>query len=352
MWSAVLLLLEVHLALAAIHSHQYFYTTTSGIPEFPEFTIVGMVDGQQINYYDSKIKQLVPKQEWVKGAVDPDFWNRNTQIATGSEQVYINNIDQAKKRFNDTSGVHTYQLMYGCKVDDTTGAIDGFYEFGYDGEDFVAFDLKNLRWVSPKTEAFLITESKWNANRGWVEGRNNYLKTICPEWLRKYVDYGKETLQKTTSPQVSLLQKDSSSPVTCHATGFYPSGVKITWMKNGQEHEEDVDLGQLLPNEDGTFQRASTLRVKSDELKQYSCVVEHQGKTITENEIRTNEPSIPLGIIVGVIAVVILLVVIVVGVIGFKVYQKKGKSGFIQANTSDGGSDHGSDSSAAPAVKA
>ncbi len=88
----------------------------------------------------------------------------------------------------------------------------------------------------------------------------------------------------SVSPQVSLLQKSSPSSVVCHATGFYPKEVTISWQKNGQDHDEDVDLGELLSNEDGTFQKTSTLRVSPDELKknEYSCVVEHQGKTIRE----------------------------------------------------------------------
>ncbi len=91
------------------------------------------------------------------------------------------------------------------------------------------------------------------------------------------------------SPQVSLLQKSSSSPVTCHATGFYPSEVTITWMKNDQEHHEDVEVGEQLPNKDGTYQKMSTITVTPDELKKnkFSCVVEHQGQTKTF-EIRTN----------------------------------------------------------------
>jgi len=98
----------------------------------------------------------------------------------------------------------------------------------------------------------------------------------------------------SVSPQVSLLQKSSSSSVTCHATGFYPSGVTISWMKNGQDHDEDVDLGELLPNEDGTFQKTSTLKVTPEEWKnnEYSCVVEHQGETfrkiLTDGKILIN----------------------------------------------------------------
>ncbi|XP_016334656.1 BOLA class I histocompatibility antigen, alpha chain BL3-7-like, partial [Sinocyclocheilus anshuiensis] len=137
----------------------------------------------------------------------------------------------------------------------------------------------------------------------------------------------------SVSPQVFLLQKSSSSPVTCQATGFYPKEVTISWQKNGQDHDEDVDLGQLLPNEDGTFQKTSTITVTPDERKnnQYSCVVEHQGETI--REILTDD-AVPIGIIVGVVAAVLLLVIIAVA--GYKVYQKK--KGFKPVNASDDGS--------------
>uniref|UniRef100_A0A673N8L5 Ig-like domain-containing protein n=1 Tax=Sinocyclocheilus rhinocerous TaxID=307959 RepID=A0A673N8L5_9TELE len=187
------------------------------------------------------------------------------------------------------SGVHTWLEMYGCEWDDQTGAADAFDQFGYDGEDFVSLDLKELRWISPVQQG-IPTVQKWNNDRAYLESDKNYFSTECIEWLQKYVQYGKSSLKKTVSPQVSLLQKSSSSPVTCHATGFYPSGVTISWQKNGQEHHEDVDLGELLPNEDGTFQKTSTITVTLDEWKKnkFSCVVEHQGKTKTENEIRTN----------------------------------------------------------------
>lgn len=87
-----------------LHTHQYIYTASSGISTFPEFVIVGTVDGQQINYYDSKIKEMIPRQDWVREAVDADFWNRNTQLALGTQQSFHNNVNVAKQRFNQTGG--------------------------------------------------------------------------------------------------------------------------------------------------------------------------------------------------------------------------------------------------------
>ncbi|KAG7273738.1 hypothetical protein CRUP_001818 [Coryphaenoides rupestris] len=41
-------------------------------------------------------------------------------------------------------------------------------------------------------------------------------------------------------PQVSLLQRTPSSPVVCHATGFYPDRVMVFWKRDDQELEDVV----------------------------------------------------------------------------------------------------------------
>ncbi|XP_048014095.1 DLA class I histocompatibility antigen, A9/A9 alpha chain-like isoform X2 [Megalobrama amblycephala] len=143
------------------------------------------------------------------------------------------------------------------------------------------------------------------------------------------------------SPQVSLLQKNSSSPVLCHITHFYPSNITITWMRNGQELK-NVKVGNLLPNEDGTFQKTVTLQTEADEWRknEFSCVVKHQSKTfrktLTEKEIRTNnETSAPVDMTVVVVPVVILLsLLLIIAVIGYLVYQRKLKSGYVPAKPS------------------
>ena len=76
---------------------------------------------------------------------------------------------------------------------------------------------------------------------------------------------------------MSLIQKKSYSAVVCHATGFYPATVKITWKRDGEEIKEEVDVGETLPNGDGTFQKRAKLMVSPEERErsQYTCEVEH-----------------------------------------------------------------------------
>ncbi|XP_065142805.1 class I histocompatibility antigen, F10 alpha chain [Paramisgurnus dabryanus] len=343
MLSLFFFLLVLYEANGGTHSFKAFYTATTGINGFSEFTVISAVDDVLTAYYDSFTKQYVPRTDWMRETEGPDYWKQQTDVCVGTEQSFKNNLQVAMGRFNQSGGIHTFQRMYGCSWDDDTGEVDGFKEYGYDGEDLISLDLKNLQYVTTLPQG-VITQVKWNNDKAQLENDKQYYSQICIEWLKKYLQYGKSALMREVSPQVSLLQKDSSSPVTCHATGFYPEQVAISWLKNDEEHHEDVELGELVPNEDGTYQKTSTLNVKPEEWKnnQFKCVVEHKGKAIrtivTEDEIRTNNGNVPVALIVGVIVAVVLLVV--AGIVGFKIYQKK--KGFKPVNTSDGGSNSSS----------
>ncbi|KAF5888069.1 BOLA class I histocompatibility antigen, alpha chain BL3-7-like, partial [Clarias magur] len=80
-------------------------------------------------------------------------------------------------------------------------------------------------------------------------------------------------------PEVSVFQINSPSPeVVCHATGFFPKAVMITWQKDGEDvHEDVVELRETLPNQDGSFQKRSILKVPAEELQKhtYTCGVQH-----------------------------------------------------------------------------
>ncbi|XP_042560647.1 H-2 class I histocompatibility antigen, Q9 alpha chain-like [Clupea harengus] len=328
-----------HVASGVIHTHQYFYTATSGIPNFPEFITVGVVDGQQINHYDSFTKRMAPKAEWVAAAVDSDFWNRNTELAVGAEAVFKNNIAVAKSRFNQTEGVHTYQTMLGCQWDDESEAVDGYIQYGFDGEDFITLDLKNLRYIASKPQA-LITQNKWNTNRGLLESDKAYYTKECIDWLKKYLKYGSITLERTVRPEVTLLQKGSR--VVCHSTGFYPDGVMITLKKDGVDMHEDVDMGETLPNEDGTFQKRAELTVSPEERKkgEFTCEVAHKSREPIVKILIVEEGSnlVPnnLGIIIGC---VIAAVVVIGGVVAVVFFMMKKKEDYKKAEQSDSGSD-------------
>uniref|UniRef100_A0A3Q2QLK1 Ig-like domain-containing protein n=1 Tax=Fundulus heteroclitus TaxID=8078 RepID=A0A3Q2QLK1_FUNHE len=212
-------------------------------------------------------------------------------------------------------GVHVFQQMYGCEWDDETEEVTGYFQYGYDGEDLLMMDMMENTWITPKQQA-VMTKDRWNSNRFLLENDKNYFNQICPAWLKMYVDYGRNL------PSVSFLQKSSSSPVSCHATGFYPNRAEMFWRKDGEEVHDGVVKGEILPNNDGTFQMSVDINMSSvapEDWNKYECVHKQTCNcwSLTWFVFSTangNKWIIP-------VAVVALLGLI--GVVGFILYKKK-----------------------------
>uniref|UniRef100_A0A3Q1GFI0 MHC class I-like antigen recognition-like domain-containing protein n=1 Tax=Acanthochromis polyacanthus TaxID=80966 RepID=A0A3Q1GFI0_9TELE len=165
------------------HSLKYFVTASSQVPNFPEFEAVGMVDDVQIVHYDGNTRTAVPKQDWMKKVIDddPEYFKRSTNIFMSEQQDFKDNIEVLKQRFNQTGDVHIYQVMYGCEWDDEMNEVNGYRQYGYDGEDFISLDLKTETWIAPNQQAF-ITKQKWENNKARTAYLKNYHTQICPEW--------------------------------------------------------------------------------------------------------------------------------------------------------------------------
>uniref|UniRef100_A0A8D0CPM1 Ig-like domain-containing protein n=1 Tax=Sander lucioperca TaxID=283035 RepID=A0A8D0CPM1_SANLU len=263
-------------------------------------------DKSRIKYHEIHLTQIYP--EWLKMYLD---YGKSSLLR---------------------KGVHIFQSMAGCEWDDETGEVNGFNQYGYNGEDFLAFDLKTSTWIAPKSQAVIIRQ-RWNADESRIKRIQIHLTEIYPKWLKMYLDWGKSSLLRKDLPSVSLLQKSPSSPVSCHATGFYPDRAMMFWRKDGEELHEDVDLGEILPNHDGSFQMSADLDLSSvpaEDWRRYDCVFHLSGveddivTKLEKAEIRTNreEPSNMTIPITSALAVVVVAAVFIAA-IGFAVYKKK-----------------------------
>ncbi|KAK2887664.1 hypothetical protein Q8A67_015892 [Cirrhinus molitorella] len=340
MKSVVLLVICLHIASGAIHSWKAYYTGTAGLSEFPEFVALNLIDDQLMGYFDSKTSHFKSLFKWMKDNLGKDYDDQQTSILQGHTAAFKNNIKILSERFNQTQGVHTWQFMYGCEMDDG-GTKRGFWQYGYDGEDFISLDKSYLTYTAAKDQA-VITKNKWEADNAEKQYIKTYLENTCTEWLQKYVGYGKSTLERKDAPEVFLLQKDSSSPVLCQATGFYPSNIMMTWQKKGEDHHEDVEVGTTLPNTDGTFQKTITLSVEEwkNNKNDYKCVVQHVGAAkdivVTVDDIRSNPGSDnTIAIIVGC---VVGFVALLAGIVGFILWKRS--NGYGRASTKDSDSEN------------
>ncbi|KAM9446980.1 DLA class I histocompatibility antigen, A9/A9 alpha chain-like isoform 2-T3 [Clarias gariepinus] len=258
--SAVLKLLLiitcVHLSSSGRHSLQYLYTAAG------RFIAVSLVDEEQVVSYDSKIGKMIPRTEWMKKIEDDDplYWKSETQHMTDQHERIRVFVHRAKQIFNHTKD-HIVLKMYGCELDDdnTTGGYD---QYSYDGEDFINLNLTTGTWTADndKAKSFI---NDWDPKGTEAKHWKDFLETNCIDQLKKFVSQGRESLER--------------KEVVCHATGFFPKALNITWQKDGEDVHEDVELRETLPNQDESFQKRIILKVPAEELQKhtYTCVVQH-----------------------------------------------------------------------------
>ncbi|XP_073319788.1 major histocompatibility complex class I-related gene protein-like [Pagrus major] len=281
MRSLLLLLLFCHVSSPVLHSLKFFLTASTGIPNLPELVATAEVDELLVGSCYSN-KRLEVKQDIVKSFLTmyPEQLEWYRQQCYHVLPNYVKDLNNLLMRlFNQHGGVHVGQMVVGCEWDDETGEVKGFVQFGYDGEDLMELDLNTLTWIALRPEA-VLAKLLLDANKELGKDFESTLTQIFPEQLKKFVDYGRSVLLRTELPSVSLLQKTPSSPVSCHATGFYPHRASLVWRKDGEELHEEVDHGEILPNHDGTFQMSVDLNLSSvtpEDWTRYDCVFQLSG---------------------------------------------------------------------------
>ncbi|XP_076735376.1 major histocompatibility complex class I-related protein 1-like [Maylandia zebra] len=337
----MILFLLCHAASAGkIVSHmlKYFGTGTSGNPDIAEFMFVLEVDDTEVLYCDASKKIVEPRQDGVKKMLDdnPGALGEYTQQCFEHQPgIYQNSISNLKQLLNQSGGVHILQCMIGSEMNENSGEVKGFLQLGYNGEGYLEFDLKTMTWIPLKPE-FNIVKQTMDGDRNLINYLGNLFGTIFLERLKMFLDYGSSSLNKTVLPPMSLLQKTPSSPVSCHATGFYPDRAAF-WRKDGVEIHEGVDPGEILPNNDETFQMSVDLNISSvtpEDWRRYDCVFQLSGvsediiiklnKTIIKTNLVNNKTHIDAELPIIIAAFVLVLIIIVA--IGIVAYKKKKES--------------------------
>ncbi|XP_035976262.2 class I histocompatibility antigen, Gogo-C*0203 alpha chain isoform X2 [Halichoerus grypus] len=313
---------------AGSHSMRYFYTAVSrpGRGE-PRFIAVGYVDDTQFVRFDSDSvsPRMEPRAPWVEQE-GPEYWDRETRNLRDDAQTFLVGLQILRGYYNQSeAGSHTYQEMYGCDVGPDGNLLRGYGQWAYDGADYIALNEDLRSWTAADTAA-QITRRKWEA-AGWAERFRNYLEGTCVEWLGRYLENGKETLQRAEPPNAHVTHhpiSDQRVTLRCWALGFYPAEITLTWHHNVEDLTQDTELVETRPAGDGTFQKWAAVVVPSGQEQRYTCHVQHEGlpEPITLRW-QPPQPTIP---ITWIIAGVVLLAV-TVAMIGAVMWRKKRSGG-------------------------
>nr|SCW24652.1 MHC class I protein [Papio anubis] len=342
----LLLLLSGALALtqtwAGSHSLRYFHTAVSrpGRGE-PRFIAVGYVDDTQFVRFDSDAEspREEPRAPWVEQE-GPEYWEEQTRIAKANAQTHRVDLRTLLRYYNQSEwGSHTIQTMYGCDLGPHGRLLRGYHQSAYDGKDYIALNEDLRSWTAADMAA-QNTQRKWEAARA-AELQRAYLEGRCLEWLRRYLENGKETLQRADPPKTHVTHhpvSDHEATLRCWALGFYPAEITLTWQRDGEEQTQDTELVETRPGGDGTFQKWGAVGVPSGEEQRYTCHVQHEGlpEPLTLRWEPSSQSTIPImGIVVG-LAVLAVVTGAVVAAVMWRRTTSGGRGGsYFQAASSD-----------------
>ncbi|XP_059391929.1 major histocompatibility complex class I-related gene protein-like [Carassius carassius] len=108
----------------------------------------------------------------------------------------------------------------------------------------------------------------------------NFYYPVCIDALKNYLKKRQNDINRKIKPRVRLLQKANSdfggSRLCCLATGFYPRHINLTLFRDGQPvSDHEITGGDLLPNDDGTYQMRKSLEISRADTHTYTCSVTH-----------------------------------------------------------------------------
>ncbi|KAM6993511.1 class I histocompatibility antigen, F10 alpha chain-like [Passerculus sandwichensis] len=305
----------------------------------PQFMAIGFVDGIPFVRYDNERGRVEPLTQWIKDGVDPEYWDRETQKLVGHQHTFVKDLETLRERYNQSGGLHTRLRVSGCELL-SDGSVRGSHLDGYDGRNFISFDLESGRLVAADSGAE-ITRRFWEQDGTVAEYWTNYLKHICPEWLQKYIRYGQKELERKEPPDVHVSGREEHGTLilSCHVYGFYPNTIAVSWMKGGETLDQETQWGGIVPNSDGTFHTWARIEALPEEREQYRCRVEHPG--MPEPGIFAWEPTSGRNLTVMVAVSVTAAILILIVLIGFGVWKlqsgRRDRNGYNPAAGNDVG---------------
>nr|XP_015195144.1 PREDICTED: HLA class II histocompatibility antigen, DRB1-1 beta chain-like isoform X2 [Lepisosteus oculatus] len=212
----------------------------------------------------------------------------------------------------------------------TLSGADDFVYFFRSECHFSASDLRDLVYVRSMTfngkerVRFNSTVGKYVGFDTWGEKQANY-------WNGQ-----KDYIARLIKPEVKIYPAKTASQghthmLVCHAHGFYPRQIAVSWLRNGQPVSSDLTSMSFASDGDWTYQTLLYLEFTPQGGETFECAVDHVALDGTlklrwdpaAREAKRNK------VIMGASGLVLGLVFAVIGV----VYWKRKTKGHIAVPT-------------------
>uniref|UniRef100_A0A8D2P9B7 Ig-like domain-containing protein n=1 Tax=Zosterops lateralis melanops TaxID=1220523 RepID=A0A8D2P9B7_ZOSLA len=163
----------------------------------------------------------------------------------------------------------------------------GFAYMGYNGQDFLSLNTKNVTWtLSQDTKFSRYVQSFFQNSTVFTELMEIMFNETCVDVMKMLLQFGRAALERQGETTLTLhvphswdfstgfaLDRPIGGPVL-----FYPRPISVAWLRDGQEVPPGpaLNISPILPNADLTYQLRSVLAVAPRDGHSYVCRVHHQ----------------------------------------------------------------------------
>ncbi|XP_060086496.1 H-2 class II histocompatibility antigen, E-S beta chain-like [Heteronotia binoei] len=166
-----------------------------------------------------------------------------------------------------------------CRFTNGTGGEVRFLDrYIYGQQEYVRFDSRH-GWFEAVTELGEPSAPYLNNQKDLMEYKRSEVDGFCRQNYKVLQQqfFGSRTVEPLV--KISPTKGDPLAHHTlliCSAAGYYPPGIDIKWLKNGQEQTQGVGYDDEIQNADWTYQYQVMLETVPQRGDVYACQVEHK----------------------------------------------------------------------------
>ncbi|KAI7812166.1 putative hereditary hemochromatosis protein-like protein [Triplophysa rosa] len=260
------------------HSFWVLATYIKGQSPFPQFSYTLMLDDVRLLYYNGETKTFIRRGNTTNEdtVLDPNVLFKITDYIEAS---FIENSAIVTQNLNKTNGALAFQKLVLCELKDNGEPGQMITRRAFEGS--TTDELRYIENSFTFQGSLNITAEVLKIHLDISMWRHEYFYyPACIKTLKAYLEKRRIQVNRKVKPKVRLLHnKLSFGPqVSCLATGFYPRHINLTLFRDGQPVTDDVTGGDLLPNDDGTYQMRKILKISAEEQREkhkYTCTATH-----------------------------------------------------------------------------
>ncbi|XP_026088278.1 H-2 class I histocompatibility antigen, K-K alpha chain-like isoform X2 [Carassius auratus] len=304
------------------HYIHYKFTALSRADTFPEFSAVAVTDDRQIKHYSNE------EGHWI---LTEDDWINAPEAPPDSRDWFLHQLNTLSNCTDSQCfEPHVLQRVIGCELEmfpEGTVNLRAFDEYGFDRDDFMSFDSDAQQWIEKNPKA-KETKMKWDQQTERNQHLKYFLKT-CTDWISSFNNTKKSKPDVHTTSR-KARNDQNKQVLTCLTTGFYPRDIEMNIRFNKTVLKDHRSSG-VRPNDDGSFQMRSSVKISRSQEGIYDCFVNHSSLTKPVEWVikctECEESKWPDKVIVAVVVAVVVVVLLAVLLIVLQRYKRRRSNG-------------------------